>query len=876
MNTLTNAYTKKLSSGLIASLLILSSIVFLAPAVLPAHSTNSGVTISLVYPYAEVNTLTSRVIKITNPLGNPGITSIAVNLPQASAQSIVSTGSASPSNSAPSFVAGFTSFAGTPSGAGTGPWTIVYGLASSAPSGSVLLPAGAAGKINFVFTSEASESTPGVVDSYPITVTVTFADGSTASSVLTLYEGSATKSVTVVTNGQTTFTAGAGIGITTTAETSGNVGDQGVPLKFFSSESAAVAAAGFTDSFSPASGTTGSAGTITSSYMSTAADVSIGAATYSLSADVGTPTAYDTNTLAVTPTAALTLNPGPPTQSKVTTAYDVVGKAVDYVNSPTAQAIGITLADQFGNPVTTSASGTVTLSALQGTLSATSGTVTNGVLTTSITYAPIKSGANLPYGTFDLISSSLVISSGPLAGTYVGSSAQLSIGCLASNCATPPTPTVTYFAPSGTPVAGSTIGLSITLATQKGIPVNFTLTTDASSAGPYTGTFANGKSWIVVYTNSQGVAAANFTADTTAGDSADAGATVNTPTTANPSHTNSATPTSGIVTVPAAASQLKILTYSSSSLTPSTATSYVGPSHHLYLNVKLQDKYGNTVSWNNPFSLQIGITASAGGLSSTTVYITNGSPDTATSGYSIQYTAPATLGAITLTASTSQTGISSGTKTVYVVGPNPLVFITSPTSATTTSSSITVSGYAIPSPAASAGTLVVTIKYSLNGAANVTVPITATNASGASFFSFGVSLVSGTNTIKVYGIDSNGNTGSVSKTITTVPPIAFANSVKLAGTPKHTSIGGFNGIAANFTNLWTTSQNLVVFAVWKNSAGQTVAVTTAGLTLAPGANGTAFAPLVSPLPSGTYTVNIFVITTGNSPVSSTTTITVSF
>lgn len=105
--------------------------------------------------------------------------------------------------------------------------------------------------------------------------------------------------------------------------------------------------------------------------------------------------------------------------------------------------------------------------------------------------------------------------------------------------------------------------------------------------------------------------------------------------------------------------------------------------------------------------------------------------------------------------------------------------------------------------------------------------------------------------------------------------VPFATSVAVSGTPTKTTIGGFTGVSATYVNNWNTAQNLVVFAVWKNSAGQTVAVTTSGLTLAAGASGTAFAPLVSALPSGSYTVNVFVWTTSNQPVSSTTTISVS-
>jgi hypothetical protein len=61
--------------------------------------------------------------------------------------------------------------------------------------------------------------------------------------------------------------------------------------------------------------------------------------------------------------------------------------------------------------------------------------------------------------------------------------------------------------------------------------------------------------------------------------------------------------------------------------------------------------------------------------------------------------------------------------------------------------------------------------------------------------------------------------------------------------------------------------NLVVFAVWDTMVGQMVAVTAGCLTLAPGATETAFAPLIDALPSGPYSVSVFVATTTNLPVS---------
>ena len=109
-------------------------------------------------------------------------------------------------------------------------------------------------------------------------------------------------------------------------------------------------------------------------------------------------------------------------------------------------------------------------------------------------------------------------------------------------------------------------------------------------------------------------------------------------------------------------------------------------------------------------------------------------------------------------------------------------------------------------------------------------------------------------------------------TVDVIVPISQSVVINSAA---YGTLGSFNGISVTATNVWSTSQSLVVFAVWKNSAGQTVAVTTGGLTLASGAQGTAFAPLSGGLASGSYSVNVFVITTGNLPVSSTTSITAS-
>jgi hypothetical protein len=118
------------------------------------------------------------------------------------------------------------------------------------------------------------------------------------------------------------------------------------------------------------------------------------------------------------------------------------------------------------------------------------------------------------------------------------------------------------------------------------------------------------------------------------------------------------------------------------------------------------------------------------------------------------------------------------------------------------------------------------------------------------------------------------NTGTNTTSVSVL--VSFAQSVVITSATQGT-LGSFKGISVSATNLWSTSQNLVVFAVFKNSVGQTVAVATGGLTLGAGASGTAFATSsdLATL-SGTYSVSVFVITTSNEPVSAATSITATF
>jgi hypothetical protein len=198
--------------------------------------------------------------------------------------------------------------------------------------------------------------------------------------------------------------------------------------------------------------------------------------------------------------------------------------------------------------------------------------------------------------------------------------------------------------------------------------------------------------------------------------------------------------------------------------------------------------------------------------------------------------------------------------------------------ATTTSGSVLTAGtpvvFSVVDPEGDLNAT--TVKATSNSTSTLTVTVTPSNTLGSSV-TYTV-MVTGFSTghwsVTLNAKDLTGNVATPVSVVVVVK-VPFAQSVTVSGTPSKTTIGGFTGVSATYTNNWNTAQNLIVFAVWKNSAGQTVAVTTSGLTLAAGASGTAFAPLVSALPSGSYTVNVFVWTTSNQPVSSTTSISVS-
>ncbi|MDE1858423.1 MAG: hypothetical protein KGI26_05105 [Thaumarchaeota archaeon] len=156
----------------------------------------------------------------------------------------------------------------------------------------------------------------------------------------------------------------------------------------------------------------------------------------------------------------------------------------------------------------------------------------------------------------------------------------------------------------------------------------------------------------------------------------------------------------------------------------------------------------------------------------------------------------------------------------------------------------------------------------------LTASVTGTNNPGHSV-TYGVTLsglTTGNWSVALSASDLAGNSNS--STITVHVTVPFAQSFAVVGTPAASTLGQFAGITASYTNLNPTSQNVVIFAVFKNSQGQTMGIGTGSATFGAGATQSVFIADPVGLASGTYSVSIFVFTTGNLPVSVSTTISV--
>jgi len=105
------------------------------------------------------------------------------------------------------------------------------------------------------------------------------------------------------------------------------------------------------------------------------------------------------------------------------------------------------------------------------------------------------------------------------------------------------------------------------------------------------------------------------------------------------------------------------------------------------------------------------------------------------------------------------------------------------------------------------------------------------------------------------------------------PTFAQSPTVLLPGNPVLTTFGDWRFLNATIQyEAYPSPLAIVLFAVWKDSAGQTVALNTCGVSMAIGETTTCYVPIFNVTP-GTYNVYLFVVSFPyNDPLSITVTV----
>jgi len=161
-------------------------------------------------------------------------------------------------------------------------------------------------------------------------------------------------------------------------------------------------------------------------------------------------------------------------------------------------------------------------------------------------------------------------------------------------------------------------------------------------------------------------------------------------------------------------------------------------------------------------------------------------------------------------------------------------------------------------------------------ASNIAVSGTNNNGHSVTYLVSVNNLAKGTWTLVVSGKTLGGLSSSVTQVVT----VTVTSSNTGSGTFTYPSpamyqkFGPYNAVNATITNTQSSAITAVVLAVFHNSAGQTLQVATGTASVAAGASTTVF--VITNLPSGTYSVNVFVWSSTGSSLSSSQTVTVTF
>ena len=224
---------------------------------------------------------------------------------------------------------------------------------------------------------------------------------------------------------------------------------------------------------------------------------------------------------------------------------------------------------------------------------------------------------------------------------------------------------------------------------------------------------------------------------------------------------------------------------------------------------------------------------------------------------------------VTITA-TSPQGFTPASATVSVLAVEPTVAITQPAADTTINTdtdtaTVNIAGYAKVSPAQPTGTGITEIKYSLNGAANVTAPIISV-VEGKYNFNFSLTLEAGKiHTITVYAKDSQNSEGSATRKITVtkqMQPVYPAEIKKptlvdIAGrTVTAPKVGTIVAISSPIVNKLDRPQQTLYIVQVKDATGAIVSFNFMSGTIPPNTELT-FAISWKPTEAGTYTIEVF-------------------
>jgi hypothetical protein len=246
--------------------------------------------------------------------------------------------------------------------------------------------------------------------------------------------------------------------------------------------------------------------------------------------------------------------------------------------------------------------------------------------------------------------------------------------------------------------------------------------------------------------------------------------------------------------------------------------------------------------------------------------------------WSVPVTFPTGLSTVQFNATDSKTN------TVVTSSYQVLVDNSAPTIAFTTAAGATLTS-GQPLAATITDTLgdlnATSVKADRNGTAipASSITVTGTNNPGSSV-TYTVSITglpAGKWKVTLNAKDLAGNAATAVSLTATFVVLTNQTFTTPSGTPPTQSTqSGFTGVSVTWTNNAGTSQTVNIWFVAYNAKNQVVFASFTQLTFGAGASAALFQGLSSSLPSGTYTVQVFVVSTTGTPLSTSTPVTVAF